>query len=369
MIKLFQKAVKKIQLFFQIWVIEKGILAKDFDRFLMVLMGPIYFESLSAAIRLDLFTVLGKEGALTKDEIAKHIKIDVKPASMLVTVLVTIRLLKRISKDGQLKYKNSVISSIFFDKNKKTDISDIVGWYHYIVYKPMFWFYESLVANTNVGLKEIPGTDGNLYQRLVHHPELERVFENAMEQLSLIPNKMLAEFVDLSKARRLIDVGGGNATNIMALARKNPHLKAMVFDSPSVCQLAQENIRKHGMEQWCSTHTGNCFVDPFPQDIDCIVFSHFLDIWTAEENAQLARKSFDALSAGGQVIILDVPVWENELGPHAMVSLNPYFLALASGHAHSYTTKDYEQFLRDAGFKKIKHHRLPQEHVVIIGTK
>ncbi len=367
--KLFQRTVKSIQLFFQIWIIEKGILGKKLDKGMMVLFGPIYFQTLNAAVRLDLFTKLRKLGSLTKAEIAKQLDIEIKPASILVTVLVTIGFLKRSHKNGEFYYKNTVLADIFLDKNQKTNIADIIGWYHHIVYRPMFWFTESLQQNTNLGLKEIPGTDGNLYQRLTHHPQLEKVFESAMEQLSLTANKMLTEFVDLSTVRHLVDVGGGNATNIIALAKKNPHLKTTVFDSPTVCKLAAENIAKHGMEEYCSTFEGNCFVDNFPRDADCFLFSHFLDIWSEEENALLTRKSYEALPLGGQIIILDNPLWENERGSFAAAASAPYFLGLASGHAHIYTVNDFKKWLRDAGFKKIRHQRLPQEHVAIIGIK
>ena len=76
------------------------------------------------------------------------------------------------------------------------NIVDIVKWQNLINYRAMFRFYDSIRANTNVGLETFDGEGQTLYQRPAHKPELERVFQNAMAAISVQANAMLAEFVD-----------------------------------------------------------------------------------------------------------------------------------------------------------------------------
>ena len=63
------KVASKVQVFFQIWIIEKWLLRKKIDTGFYVMHGPIYFQCLSAAVRFELFTLLAKEGPLTLREL------------------------------------------------------------------------------------------------------------------------------------------------------------------------------------------------------------------------------------------------------------------------------------------------------------
>src|SRR5258708_16238045 len=99
-----------------------------------------------------------------------------------------------------------------------------------------------------------------------------------MQQLSVQTNATLADFVDLTSVKHFVDVGGGDATNIMTLAKRNPHIRATVFDLPSVCDIAKKNIEGSGMANRLGVVPGHCFKDDFPKDADCFLFSHFFTI-------------------------------------------------------------------------------------------
>ena len=195
------------------------------------------------------------------------------------------------------------------------NVVSIVQWQHHINYRPMHRFYDAIKANRNVGLDELEGDEGTLYERLAHNSRLEAIFQNAMEGISVQANAMFARFVDLSNVRHLVNVGGGNGANALALAAKYPRLRADVFDFPSVCRIAEQNIKQAGLSSRVGTVEGNCFEDPFPRDADCFLFSHFLTIWSEEENGRLLKKAFDALPRGGRVIVFNMMQHDSETGP------------------------------------------------------
>ena len=163
--------------------------------------------------------------------------------------------------------------------------------------------------------------------------------------------------------------GGGNGTNIIALARKYPHLKATVFDSPSVCNIARENIKKAGLGKRLDATPGNCFIDPFPPGADCLLFGHFFTIWSEERNQELLRKCFEALPKGGRVIIFNMMQNNEENGPISTAIGSPYFLTLATGEGMLYTWREYQSWTKKAGFADVKTLKLPRDHGAIIGIK
>jgi cyclopropane fatty-acyl-phospholipid synthase-like methyltransferase len=344
---------------------EDASLQQDWERLFLVLGGHIYFQTLSAAVRLDLFTLLAKRGELTRSEIASSLGVAEKPVRILLLGCTALGLLR---KRGD-KYSNAPLAGQLLSREAPGNVTAVVEWQHFINYKAMYHFHDAIRENKNVGLKEFAGDEKTLYERLVHHPDLEKIFQNAMQAISVQANATLAQFVDFSHVKHLVDVGGGNGTNIIALSRKYPSLRATVFDSPSVCQIARKNIEQSGLADRLNAVPGNCFTDPFPRGIDCLLFAHFFSIWSEEQNRSLLKKAHDALPPGGSVLIFNMMQSDDETGPLSAALGSPYFLTLATGEGMLYTWHEYETWMRDAGFTSVKQQVLPRDHGVVIGTK
>ena len=365
MVKAAGHPLRRISNWIQLHLIEHGLLRRQFERIYLILGGHIFFQTLSSAIELDLFSLLETRQQLTLEEIATALKCDEQPIRILLLGCTSLRLLR---KRGRY-YSNTMLSSRLFVRSAPQNIIDVVRWQHHINYRAMAHFEEAIRANSNVGLREFSGNERTLYERLAHDERLEQIFQDAMQSISVQANAMLVDSLDLSDATFLVDVGGGNGTNIIAFARKFPHLHAAVFDSPSVCEIAKENIAKAGLSTRLDAWPGNCFNDPFPKGVDAILFAHFFTIWSEAHNRQLLRKCFESLPTGGAVIIFNMMQRDTEDGPLAAAMGSPYFLTLATGEGMLYTWHEYSQWMRDAGFRSVESRALPRDHGLIIGRK
>src|SRR5579883_1659344 len=74
---------------------QDATLRQAWERLYLVLGGHIYFQTLSAAVRLDLFTLLSKRGPLTRAEIAAALDIAEKPARILLLGCTALGLLHK----------------------------------------------------------------------------------------------------------------------------------------------------------------------------------------------------------------------------------------------------------------------------------
>jgi len=343
---------------------ERVIVKPRLDRMYYICSGHIYFETLHAAIDLGLFDLLDKRPRLVAAEISEALEIASKPTRILLLGCVSLGLLK---KRGDT-YRNSRLSAQLFVTKAPRSVVPIIQWQHHINYRPMAHFAEALRENTNVGLREFEGDEPTLYARLAHVPTLEQIFQDAMKSISIQANALLARHVDFSRFKHVVDVGGGNGSNLIHLVTAFPHLKATVFDSPSVCRIAAENIAAHGMTDKISTAAGDCFTDPFPE-ADCILFCHFMTIWSEEKNTQLLRKACQRLPESGAVLVFNMMQRDDGTGPLSASMGSPYFLTLATGEGMLYTWSEYEQWMRNAGFSHVDRLNLVMDHGVIIGTK
>jgi hypothetical protein len=246
---------------------------------------------------------------------------------------------------------------------------DVLGWQRHIVYPGVVDFLDSLKQNKNVGLRHFPGNEETLYARLSHDPELEQVFQRAMASLSSANNKHLIEATDVSAIHHLVDAGGGDGTNAIAITRNNPHLKATVFDIPSVCERAKKVIASSPVADRVSTLPGDLFTDEFPKGTDGILFSHMLIIWSPEKNVLLLKRAYDALPKGGHVFVFTMMANDDGTGPISSALGSVYFMSVATGKGMLYSWSEQEGFLQKAGFKKIERFVFPNAHGLLTGVK
>jgi len=338
----------------------------DLSWLALIAGGHNAFQLLWAGVELELFTLLSQEPGLSLEQISERLDLQHYPCRVLLVGLTALGLLKKQDKG----YTNAHLVERMLVKGSPDYAGEILGWQAHIVYPGMMNFLDSLRQGTNVGLENFPGKGNTLYQRLVSHPELEQTFQSAMSSLSAQANAYLVHDVDFSRFTHVVDIGGGDGSNALALAGKFPSLRVTVFDSPSVCEYAKRNIANAGLQDRVATCAGEMFSDPFPEGVDAILFSHIFTIWSLDKDLALLKKSYDTLPEGGSTLIFGMMGADDDTGPLSTALGSPYFLAIATGEGMLYSWADYEEAMRQAGFLSVERvENLPLNHGVIIGTK
>lgn len=339
----------------------------DWNRLVLIAGGHTAFQLLWAGIELGLYEALSVAPDQTLDQVAQTLGLARQPARILMVGLTALGVVK-LSND---RYRNAALIEDRLVKGKPGYAAPILGWQAHIVYPGMQDFVASLKENRNAGLQRFAGDEPTLYQRLTHDKPLQTVFQDAMSALSKQANSFLPAAMDFSKYRHIVDAGGGDGTNAMAIAKRYPTVRTSVFDSASVCEHAKANIAQQGMSERVSTWPGNFFTDAFPPDTDCIVFCHILTIWSMENNKLLLKRTYEALPQGGALVIFNMMAADDDSGPLSTALGSPYFLAIATGEGMLHPWKDYENTLKQVGFTQT--HRidqgLPLDHGILVGIK
>jgi hypothetical protein len=337
----------------------------DFDGFMLIMQGHAAFQLLWAGTQLGLFTLLARHPGATSQEISAALHLKPRPTSVLLTGLTALRLIHK--EEGG--YRNGPIAQQFLIPGAHDCMVDILGWQRHIVYPGAMDLLEALRGDTNAGLRHFPGQGETLYARIADVPALEKIFHDAMSAISNAANEMLAERIDLSDVRHLVDAGGGDGTNAIRLARQHPRLRVTIFDSPTVCLLAERNIQRAGLSDRIAICPGNLFDDPFPPDVDCVLFAHMMTIWSLETDTGLLRRAHEVLPDTGRVVIFNMMGWDDEQGPVSTALGSVYFLAIATGEGRLHSWREYEACLAAAGFDRTERIELPRDHGILIGRK
>lgn len=320
-----------------------------YRRFEFLVNAPALFNAVTSAIELDVFGFLSANGEATAERLREHTGLTPHALRVLLQAVCTTGLVTR--RNG--RYVNSrVAESLLVPDTPDSWRHILLGWKE--IYYPAFAdLTTALRTGTNVALGRFPGDEPTLYQRLARLPELETVFHRAMAAFTLRSLPDLLDNLDVGSVRHLLDVGGGDGVTTAHLLERHPSLTATVFDMPSVAALAETALGPRFGSR-IRIHPGDLFTDEFPAGPDAIIFSHVLEIFSGEQITALLTKAHQTLPSGGKVFIYGYHVSDDETDGQFSARLSLYLNALASGQGMAYPARDYHEWLRRAGFRRIE---------------
>lgn len=338
----------------------------DMSGLAVILFGASAFQYLVAGCELGLFDLLAEEG-LTKAQIGSRLNLAERATDILLLGTTALGLLTLRDEI----YSNAAVIRELMTTEKWDQMKAFVGFEQHIAYAGQVDFTESLRANYNVGLRHISGVGGDLYHRLHDDPLLESTFYLHMRSWSEWSNPHLVGGIDYSGVSRVLDVGGGDAVNAIALARAHQHLKITVLEIEATLPIAQKKIAEAGLQDRIDVVSADILADPFPPGYDLIIFVHQLVIWTLEENTGLLRKAYDALPQGGRVAIFNSMSSDAGDGPLMAALDSVYFAALPAEGGMIYSWAQHEKTLRAAGFRTMERVDCPgwTPHGLLVATK
>lgn len=332
-----------------------------------LLFGHAGFQYLRAGTELGLFELLERRPGIGRKELATELDLQDRALDILLLGVTSLRLVQHADD----KYSNNPTISELVTSSRWEVYKATIGFEAYVAYLGLADFTESLRANTNVGLRRVPGDGPTLYHRLTGDPELSQIFYRYMGTFSDMAAGYLTSSVDFGSLTRVLDVGGGDGTIAVAVARAFPHLRITILELPGVAPIAQRRVDEAGLSDRIQVVATDMFADPWPEGHDGAMFVHQLQIWPLDQDTELLRRAHEALPSGGRVVIMNSMSHDSGDGP-LMAALDAAYFAAIPGGGMLYAWHKYEECLRAAGFggiERIKPTGAWTPHGVITATK
>jgi precorrin-6B methylase 2 len=157
---------------------------------------------------------------------------------------------------------------------------------------------------------------------------------------------VLAERLPLTGANVLLDVGGGTGLFSIGFLRKNPQLRAVVWDRPEVLKVAAEMAATHGVADRLECRPGDMFADPVPA-ADVVLLSNVLHDWDVPQCQALVGRCAAVLPSGGRLLVHDVFLNDALDGPLPVALYSAALFCQTEGRA--YSAAEYRVWLTAAG--------------------
>lgn len=166
-------------------------------------------------------------------------------------------------------------------------------------------------------------------------PNVAATYSDLMAQSQELVAQDTLRSIDFSGIKALRDVGGGSGAFLEAVGRKYSDLELVVFDLPEVAPSSAARFEAAGMSSRARFETGSFKTDVIPAGTDAISLIRVLYDHSDDTVRQLLTKCYDALPAGGRLIISE-PMSGGERPERAGDAYFAlYTLAMQTGKARS----------------------------------
>jgi hypothetical protein len=336
------------------------------ERFELIVNGPALFNAVVAGLELGVFAFLSKCNTASFNEIAQYTDLNPDKLRPLMQALCATELIEKQAD----KYINSAVAEeLLVSDGDDSWRKILLGWQK--IYYPAFAHMTQALRDGNnlIALSAFEGTEPTLYQRLAHDQYSQKIFHDAMSAFTLRSISGLIDSPEFASVNHLLDVGGNDGTTASRLAQRYPNMNITIFDLACVTEVAESSLNSD-VQARIHLHSGDLFKDAFPRHADAILFSHVLEIFSEQQILLLLAKAFEALPSGGKIFIYGYNVSDDERRGLYSARLSLYLNVLASGQGMAYPAKDWEHWLAQVGFVRVKTTTdLPYEHGLTFGWK
>jgi SAM-dependent methyltransferase len=314
---------------------------------------------LLSAVELGLFTELAT-GPKNTDEIRERLGLHERSTRDFIDALVALKMLNR---QGNL-YSNTPETDAYLDRAKPLYLGGLLEMANARLYP----FWGRLTEGLKTGQPQNEIKEGqDLFGALYSDPTRLEIFLQAMTGLSLLAAHAVAASFPWESYRSFADVGCAQGGFAVTLASAHGHLSGIGFDLPPVRPVFEKYVAEHDLGVRLRFQEGDFFKDPLPT-VDVLFMGHILHDWNLEQKQLLVTKAYDALPAGGSLVvyesIIDDDRRENAFG--LLMSLN---MLIETNEGFDFTASDCIGWMKQAGFADARVQQLHGPDSIVIGRK
>jgi len=318
-------------------------------------MAFLRARAIMVATRLGIFDALGEAG-LAADELSARCGMAPGAAPKLLNALVASGYLR--FRDG--RYQLTRISRKWLRADSPYSVRD----------KVLFEFFEwSMVEGMEDFVRS--GRAQNLHGGS-DNPERWRAYQQAMRALSGLAAAEIVSRTPMPLGpQAMLDIGGSHGFISVAMCRRYPSLRAVVFDLPAAVQQAAPILARENMGDRVVHRAGDALADDLgTAEWDFIYVSQLVHHFDAPTNRQFVQRMTRALKPGGHLVIVELIRPETPGGSGQVGALLDLYFALTS-ESGTWSVDEIGGWLRDTGLevKRPIHLRTVPGAAEVIGVK
>lgn len=318
------------------------------DPIMKIALGFMAAKHLFVASEIGLFEKLAG-GPASLDELAAATAIPHRTLRISADAMTSLGLLER--EHG--RYRNSPAAAAFLAGASALDLRPALRLFDRHAYP----LWERLEAAVREG--------GGREHFSSFSSERQQIFSAGVEAITAPAATALATVYDFASHRRVLDVAGGTGSFLIAILRRNPMLKATLFELPGACDVARQRLAGEPEGARIAIVEGDFFGDPLPDGHDAMIVANTVHVLSAAHNLELLRNMRAHAAPRARLLLVDMWMDASRTRPPAAPLMSGEFL-LTAGEGQSYAEEAADEWLAQTGWRKLECRPLPGPFSVII---
>ncbi|MDD6205811.1 methyltransferase [Succinivibrio sp.] len=316
-----------------------------------LIAGPVIFQAIYVLAKHNILKLLCEnKNGMTIKQIADKTDLNEYALGVLFDAALSGQVLT-VSEDGVY----SITKIGYFIENDEMTKNQL-GFCKYVCYEGMDKLDEALTSGKPSGLSVFNKDWETIYPHLKDLPEKAKEYWFKWDhQFSQSAFKEAIKIIDKKYKPELIyDVGGNTGKFSICVCQNTKDTKVKILDLPSQIQMAQENIKAHGLDDRIEFMGVDLLVDyKLPSEADIWWMSQFLDCFAPEHILRILKSIKNSMKDNTKVCILE-PIADRQKFEASAYSINAfslYFTAIANGYSRFFSTKMLTDLIEQAGLK------------------
>lgn len=304
---------------------------------------------LFVANQLGLFEALAA-GPASLTALSERLGVPARTLRILADGLVATSFLNHVPEG----YENSPTAAGFLAGAPGPDLRPVLRMWDQVVYRQWSQLEESIRH------------DRRAYGYADFTAEDQAIFSNGVAALTAGSARALGASYDFSRHRRMLDLGGGTGSFVLAARQSNPTLELTLFELPKTAATAREELARTSGGSEVGIVEGDFFVDAIPEGYDVFLLANITHLNLPEKNVALLRRIRAVAPPGARVLLVDF--WMNAARTepvHAALMAAEFQIVTGEGDVYSVATGF--EWLREAGFEPVAHQELARAASLIVG--
>jgi demethylspheroidene O-methyltransferase len=321
--------------------------------------GFVYSQVLLACVRLDLFTLLAA-GPQTTAWVAMRTGLAEPAVDRLLAAAVSLQLAER-RPDGRyglgvlgasLVGNDGVLAMVEHHAELYADLADPVALLAGAGAPSRLGQYWAYAKDSR--------PDGLAQEQVQPYSALMSASQ------PLVADEILDAY-PMARHQCVLDVGGGEGTFLLRVARRVPLLRLHLADLPAVAARAERHFALAGLGERAVVWGGNFLADPLPKGADLATLVRVVHDHDDANALRLLKAVREALQPGGTLLLAEPMAGTAGAQPMGDAYFGFYLLAMGSGRPR--TAQDLAQLMEQAGFEQVRtlRTRLPLQTGLLSG--
>ncbi|MFL6352746.1 MAG: class I SAM-dependent methyltransferase [Bryobacteraceae bacterium] len=317
-------------------------------------------KAMFTAVRLGVFDELENEPQTAK-ALAAKLDLNASALSRLLNGCVALRLLHGNGKT----YHNTTTASRYLVASSPDTLAGYIIYSDQSLYRLWSHLDDAVREGTNRWTQAFGSRDA-LFAHYFRDEASTAAFLGGMHGFGQITSPLVVGAFDLRRFTHLVDLGGATGHFAIAACEAYRDLTATVLDLPRVEPFARVHISRSQTAGRISFVAADFFKDALPAG-DLYGLGRIVHDWGESQILALLRKIYDALPAGGGLLIAETLMEEDRSGPVYALMQDLNMLACTDGKERTFS--EYRDLLGAVGFANIDCRRTGSALDAVLATK